>query len=86
MRVRLDPEHKTVVPGALWSEEALPIESVLAGLVLATPVKQKGGAVPDAGAMLGYLNDLVERGAVQLGGKATVGRGLCRLRLAKGEG
>jgi CRISPR-associated protein Cmr4 len=86
MRVRLDPEHKTVVPGALWSEEALPIESVLAGLVLATPVKQKGGTVPDAGAMLGYLNDLVERGAVQLGGKATVGRGLCRLRLAKGEG
>jgi CRISPR-associated protein Cmr4 len=86
MRVRLEPDRKTVADGALWSEEALPIESVLAGLCVATPVKQKGGAVPDALAMLDYLKGLVEAHAVQLGGKATVGRGLCRMRLAKGEG
>jgi CRISPR-associated protein Cmr4 len=86
-RIKLHPDHKTVDGGALWSEEALPIESVLAGLCLATPVKQKkDGTVPDAGALLDYLAGLAERGAVQLGGKATVGRGLCRMRLAKGEG
>jgi CRISPR-associated protein Cmr4 len=86
-RIKLDPGRKTVdESGALWSEEALPIESVLAGLVLATPVKQKDGTMPDANAMLGYLTGLAETGAVQLGGKATVGRGLCRLRLAKKEG
>jgi CRISPR-associated protein Cmr4 len=86
MRVRLDPDRKTVERGALWSEEALPIESVLAGLVTATPVKQKDGSVPDAGALLEYMKGLAETGTVQLGGKATVGRGLCRIRVAKGKG
>jgi CRISPR-associated protein Cmr4 len=87
-RIKLDPDRKTVdESGALWSEEALPIESVLAGLVLATPVMQKEKrTVPDAGALLTYLTGLAEAGAVQLGGKATVGRGLCRVRLAKKEG
>jgi CRISPR-associated protein Cmr4 len=87
MRVRLDPERKTVDTGALWSEEALPIESVLAGLCVATPVKQKlDGSVPDASVMLEYLKKLAEAGAVQLGGKATVGRGICRVRLTGKEG
>lgn len=86
MRVRLDPDKKTVARGALWSEEALPIESVLAGLLSATPVKQKDGTVPDGGALLDYVTGLAESGAVQLGGKATVGRGLCRIRVAKGKG
>jgi CRISPR-associated protein Cmr4 len=83
-RIKLHPDHKTVDGSALWSEEALPIESVLAGLVVATPVKQKDGTVPDAGKLLDYVKTLAETGAVQLGGKATVGRGLCRMRLAKG--
>jgi CRISPR-associated protein Cmr4 len=86
-RIKLDADRKTVdESGALWSEEALPIESVLAGLVVATPVKQKGGTVPDATTMLDHVKGLAEAGATQLGGKATVGRGLCRLRLAKKEG
>lgn len=84
-RIRLDPETKTVADGALWSEEALPVESVLAGLVVVSPVKQKDGTDPDAGAMLTYLEGLIEGGAVQLGGKASVGRGLCRMRLASKE-
>ena len=87
-RIKLDPDRKTVDDsGALWSEEALPIESVLAGLVVATPVKQKAdGTVPDADHLLDHVRDLAEAGAMQLGGKATVGRGLCRMRLAKKEG
>jgi len=87
MRVRLEPDRKTVADGALWSEEALPIESVLAGICVATPVKQKDdGRVPEAGALLDHVKGLAEGGAVQLGGKATVGRGICRLRLAQKEG
>jgi CRISPR-associated protein Cmr4 len=85
-RIRLDPDRKTVDGGALWSEEALPVESVLAGLVVAAPVMQKDKTVPEAGAMLDYVKGLAERGAMQIGGKATVGRGLCRIRLAKKEG
>lgn len=84
-RIRLDPETKTVASGALWSEEALPVESVLAGLVVVSPVKQKNGTDPDAGAMLTYVKGLAESGAVQLGGKASVGRGLCRIRLTSKE-
>jgi CRISPR-associated protein Cmr4 len=87
-RIKLDPDTKTVdKSGALWSEEALPIESVLVGLCVATPVMQKKDkTVPDGGELLNYVKVLTEAGAVQIGGKATVGRGLCRLRLVKGEG
>ena len=42
--------------------------------------------VPDGGALLDYVHGLAEAAAVQLGGKATVGRGLCRIRVAKGKG
>jgi len=86
-RIKLDADTKTVSDRQLWSEEALPIESVLAGLVVATPVKQRrDGTTPNAETMLDHVTRLAESGAVQLGGKATVGRGLCRIRLAKKEG
>ncbi|WP_437677257.1 type III-B CRISPR module RAMP protein Cmr4 [Sorangium sp. So ce131] len=86
-RVRLDTDKKTVVKGALWTEEALPVETILAGLVLASPVKQpkpvrQGGADRyQAGELLGYVQGLAGGGVVQIGGKATVGRGLCRMTM-----
>ncbi|WP_437485788.1 type III-B CRISPR module RAMP protein Cmr4 [Sorangium sp. So ce1014] len=86
-RVRLDADKKTVVKGALWTEEALPVETILAGLVLATPVKQpkpvrEGGADRyEAKELLGHVQGLAGGGMVQLGGKATVGRGLCRMTM-----
>jgi CRISPR-associated protein Cmr4 len=79
-RIRLNNETKTVETGALWTEEALPVESVLVGLVTATPVLQKGGAVPKADLLLQHVHKLLD-GALQLGGNATVGRGLCRIRM-----
>lgn len=82
-RNQLDPETKTVKRGALWTEEALPIESILAGVVVATPVPPKRGATaPDVGALLAYVEKLAA-GHLQIGGKATVGRGLCRIRVAR---
>ncbi len=77
-RVRLREDAKTVETGGLWYEEALPAETVLAGLILATPVK----AEPDE--VFKALNGLMEK-PLQLGGKATVGRGLCRLRMTGGN-
>jgi CRISPR-associated protein Cmr4 len=78
-RNRLKPETKTVDGGALWTEEALPIESILVGVVVATPVSPKrGSTAPDAGMLLEYVGKLAE-GHLQIGGKATVGRGLCRI-------
>jgi len=82
-RNRLDPETKTVQRGALWTEEALPIESILAGVVVATPVPSKRGATaPDAAMLLAYVEKLAS-GHLQIGGKATVGRGLCRITVGR---
>lgn len=78
-RNRLDPETKTVERGALWTEEALPIESLLVGVVMATPVAPKrGSAAPDAKELLTYIEGLT-KGTLQIGGKSSVGRGLCHL-------
>ncbi len=86
-RIKLDADKKTVSDGQLWTEEALPVESLLAGLIVASPVKQKKpGPMPEAQSLLDHVRDLVQSSAVQLGGKASVGRGLCRMRLAKKEG
>lgn len=83
-RIRLDPDKKTVERGALWTEEALPVETLLAGLVVATPT----GRGPGAADLLKHVKTLIDRqrGAMQVGGNATVGRGLCRVRIAGGEG
>ena len=74
-RNRLDDNTKTVVRGALWYEEALPAETILAGLLAAVKVKIKDGKD-----IFKAVKDLTEK-PLQLGGKATVGRGLCTVRV-----
>ncbi len=66
-------ENKT--SGNLWYEEALPAESVLAGVVLAQRVGENGLSPDEA------LNKVAELTAtpLQLGGHATIGRGICRV-------
>lgn len=83
-RIRLDPASKTVAKGALWTEETLPVETLLAGLVLATPLDKRSSA----DIMLSHVEQLLAKqgGALQVGGNATVGRGLCRARLTRREG
>ncbi len=75
-RVRLLDDVKTVAPGGLWYEEALPSETVLSGLVSAVPVKAQPAEVFEV------IRQLVSK-PLQLGGDATVGRGLCRLRMVE---
>jgi len=71
-RIRLEEKSKTVVDGALWYEEALPVETVLVSMVIE---KNKG-------TVFGKLeNLLLEHKTLQLGGNATVGRGLCKATL-----
>jgi len=76
-RVRLREDAKTVENNALWYEEALPAETILSGLIFATPVMARPEEV------FNTLERLMGK-PLQLGGKATVGRGLCRLRMAGG--
>lgn len=74
-RIRLEDDKKTVASGALWYEEALPAESILAGLVAAQP---NGKAQP---AEVFQVIGQVAGHPLQVGGNATVGQGLCRLSL-----
>jgi CRISPR-associated protein Cmr4 len=85
-RIKLDEDTKTVSKGALWYEEALPVESVLYGLVVASKVNAKEGTKRQAKSAEELLEEVgnISRGMVQLGGKATVGRGVCHVRLHGG--
>lgn len=80
--IRLNNETKTVAGGALWYQESLPAESVLAGLAVASDVpKSRSGREADD--LIEHVTTLT-KGLVQLGGKATVGQGTCFVRIAGG--
>lgn len=77
--VRIDPDYKRVARGALWYEESLPAESILSGVVTcAGPYGKSGASRSD---VLNLLND--DR-TVQMGGKATTGKGQLRLLFRDG--
>jgi CRISPR-associated protein Cmr4 len=80
-RIKLLEDAKTVKEGGLWYEEALPTETILSGLVVATPVNAVKVTRDE---VFKTLVDLTGK-PLQLGGKATVGRGLCRLRMTGGN-
>ncbi len=83
-RVRLDPNTKTVIPGALWSEEYIPSNTVMASLVVCREPRRRrseGGACASA---TDVCNDLVgyfanTRNTIYVGGKETIGKGLVEL-------
>lgn len=83
-RVRLNEATKTVARGALWYQESLPAETVLAGLVVASDVKGNGRTERKAAELLAYVETLTSNSLVQLGGKASVGHGSCVVRFAGG--
>lgn len=81
-RIKLQDGSKTVKDGGLWYEEALPAETILSGIVLATLVKASNITQDEVFNVLGALTGKT----LQFGGKATVGRGMCRVQLTAKEG
>ena len=81
MRIKIDRTTRTVQQGALWSEENLPAETVLWGIMGISPSRnhhdndKRSADEVSADLKAGESN-------IQLGGKHTVGRGLCRFILA----
>ena len=67
--------------GALWTEENLPAETVLWGVlgVSASRKKDEKRLAEELAALLPVDQEL----SLQIGGKHTVGRGLCRFLLNK---
>lgn len=81
-RVKIDDNAGTVERGGLWYEEALPAESVLWGTVWVGRItREKVASTP--GDLLGKLQAVRH---LQLGGKASVGRGLCALTWERATG
>jgi len=77
-RIRIDEKSKTVAEGQLWYEESLPSETVAAGLVWCDRVYTK-----DAKKGTELLDDYCSgTKRLQIGGKATVGRGRVRCLFA----
>lgn len=79
-RVKIKDDAKTVQKGGLWYEEALPTETVLFGLALAFP--NRSTQMTDAAIFSAILPKL--NNTLQFGGKATVGRGICRVSMSNG--
>ena len=75
-RVRIDAQTGTVAAGQLWQEESLPAESLLVGVLAAGRSLRKGVELSAAEVLTRALAGME---LLQLGGKATVGRGRCRL-------
>jgi len=73
-RIAIDDDKKTVKKGQLWYEEALPTETVLVSLVVAATVKSNPTEVFET-------VKTISAKTLQFGGKATVGRGLCKATL-----
>jgi len=78
-RIKIDGDTKTVAHGQLWFEESVPMESIFASAVMVDPAT-KGNPTD-------YL-DFVKNATttvLQIGGKASVGRGLVRVSLQEGD-
>jgi CRISPR-associated protein Cmr4 len=80
-RVRIDDDTKTVAKGALWTEESLPAETILMGLIQCDRVFGKNGEdITPQGLLDKFAKNPL---TLQIGGKATVGRGQVRCVFAE---
>jgi CRISPR-associated protein Cmr4 len=80
-RITLDDDKKTVKDGQLWYEESLPTESILVGLLLTNDSKYDKKSELNAAAITKAIGEKIHNKTIQFGGKANVGRGLCRVTL-----
>lgn len=82
-RIRIVRETRVVKDGALWTEENLPADSVFWGVLGVSDSRNKSDK-KKAEELAKLLPQ--EEMQIQIGGKHTVGRGFCRLLIAKTEG
>lgn len=75
-RVRIHPDTRSVAKGQLWIEESLPPETLLVGILSAERSRRRGVRLSPEEVL---DNTLASERVLQFGGKATVGRGRCRI-------
>lgn len=88
-RVKIDSKTGTVAPGALWTEEYLPADTIMYSLALASPIfgENKGSFAgkgnPEEYSVLDcFAKNLPP--VMQIGGNATIGKGIVRTRVWEG--
>lgn len=74
-RIRIDEKTGIVAKGALWYEESLPVETILAGTVWCDCVYTKDKSVTKDLLLKKYCEEPLD---LQIGGKASVGKGQIR--------
>jgi len=79
-RIKINDERGVVQRGALWYEENLPAESVLWGVLAAGAARDSSKLNPEQ-VMAAFEQTIGKEKTIQIGGKATVGRGLVRFVL-----
>lgn len=100
-RTKIDNNIGTVVGGALWYEEYLPSDSILYSIALTTPLfvddakkkdtrfetNSEGSTknVDEAEKVMDFFADRLP-GIIQIGGNATVGKGIVRTQVYQQEG
>ncbi len=81
-RIRIDDDRGVVQKGALWYEENLPAESLLWGMMAAGPSRKQPKSKEDRldaeAVWKRFEAGIAGDPLIQIGGKATVGRGLVR--------
>ncbi len=91
-RIKIDNETGTVKGGALFTEEYLPAESVLYSLVLASPIFAKSSirsthfqanGKTEQAHVLDYIATALDGSVVQIGGNATLGKGIVKTKIQK---
>jgi CRISPR-associated protein Cmr4 len=87
-RVKLkDDGSKTVVSGALWTEEALPVDTLLYAPLYATRPRGGGNhSLVNGKDVINHASTSLSNKRLQLGGNETVGRGLVSLRFGSVHG
>jgi CRISPR-associated protein Cmr4 len=80
--IKIDNDKKTAASGALWYEESLPAETILAGILWCDRVFGNKNITQET-LLETYGKDI---NLLQFGGKATTGKGLVRCRFSKEGG
>jgi CRISPR-associated protein Cmr4 len=87
-RNRIDPTRKIVAEGALWLEEAIPAEAILAGPLVATDqgIARYRAKIDENAGDDAHAREIAAgiETPVQIGGNASVGRGIAQARMAPG--
>lgn len=85
-RTKIDNETGTVEDGALFTEEYLPTDSVLYSLVFASDEYGKKREIQNARWVMDFFDSTITSLKLfQLGGNATLGKGILRTKFKKGD-